>query len=918
MDNLSYQALPTFGHETSIDLARKQAYTFPRAIAGSKRPYDDVAPEGPETSNFQRQDQIREVLPPQAFKGSIITDVAEGPRVLPIVPADDAAKHPSVSQDSLLSLAHPAYQLPPKLVSNFASLGVKLIYEWQKKCLTQRGLLNGKDNLVYTAPTGGGKSLVADVLLFKRIIEQPRKKAILVLPLVALVQEKLRWYRALVDGVVKTAELPTDLPEPSWMQPHVSSLRVAGLFGGSKGNVKLADIDIAICTIEKANALVNAAIEDGSVSQIGAVVVDEFHMIDDEHRGYLIELMITKLLCLHDQSDQVQLIGMSATLSEVQLIARWMNAKYYISKHRPVPVQEFLVYESGIYPTADSKEFFRTASQLSSTSTTPKPPQPARLISKSEHKEMDNHMVNAVVALALETANAGFGALVFCSSRHGSQTMAQLISKAVPNDTIRPEILNARYDLIAALQSLPGGYDMALRETIIKGVAFHNAGLTTEERELVAEAYDSGILKIMVATCSLAAGCNLPARRVILNGARMGRDLVGPAMLRQMRGRAGRKGKDEVGESYLCCQKADLEAVAELLEAELPPITSCLIPEKRGMTRALLEVIATRLATSPQSVEDYVRASLLYRTMEEEAVVSMMDATITDLVRKNLIELTDTGQYAATRLGQAIVASSLTPTDGIFVHDDLQRALRSFVMDGELHIFYLFTPIQTTGLTDIPWTVFRDQLESLDESGMRAILSVGVSPASVNRLALGSRLKEDTPDEVNRARVYRRVYAAFQLRDLCNEMPIHEVSLRYQVPRGFVQNLAQTCHGFAAGMIKFCERMGWGMLGAVLEHMVDRLRAGARADLLEMAQVPFVKSRMARLLFENGLKSVRALSEANAKDLVPILMQAQARKLRLRGEAAEKLKAKLLVKAEIIVSSAKRLWERQQLVELDE
>lgn len=58
-----------------------------------------------------------------------------------------------------------------------------------------------------------------------------------------------------------------------------------------------------------------------------------------------------------------------------------------------------------------------------------------------------------------------------------------------------------------------------------------DAGLTVEERDLVASAYDKGILKVIVATCSLAAGVNLPARRVIMLGARMGRELVGPALL---------------------------------------------------------------------------------------------------------------------------------------------------------------------------------------------------------------------------------------------------------------------------------------------------------------------------------------------------------------------------------------------------
>lgn len=55
--------------------------------------------------------------------------------------------------------------------------------------------------------------------------------------------------------------------------------------------------------------------------------------------------------------------------------------------------------------------------------------------------------------------------------------------------------------------------------------------MTTEERCIVAEAYDRGILRVIVATCSLAAGINLPARRVIVQEAYMGRDLIGPAML---------------------------------------------------------------------------------------------------------------------------------------------------------------------------------------------------------------------------------------------------------------------------------------------------------------------------------------------------------------------------------------------------
>ena len=103
-------------------------------------------------------------------------------------------------------------------------------------------------------------------------------------------------------------------------------------------------------------------------------------------------------------------------------------------------------------------------------------------------------------------------------------------------------------------------------------------------------------------------------------------------------------------------------------------------------------------------------------------------------------------------------------------------------------------------------------------------------------------------------------------------MPIHAVAQKYNTTRGFVQTLAQTCEGFAAGTIQFCERMGWGMLKSVLEHMSDRLKAGARADLLELARIPFVKSRTARVLWENGFKNLMTIAEANPEDIVPVLL----------------------------------------------
>lgn len=917
------------GWTTSIDIIHQQQYNT-KSLHGTKRSHTEVDAGSPNNCVFQ---DITNIIPAQEIfmrqrlhaagkknriEASKICSFTSGPDVSNNgQPSRQiSASTPGPSQNPLLSLSHPYYGLPERLVRNFASLGINSIYPWQSSCLLGRGLLNGKKNLVYTAPTGGGKSLVADVLMLKRVIEDPIKKAILVLPYVALVQEKLKWLRKVVEGVEKSVSLgsQTSSQLSTWRRPHNRSVRVAGFFGGSKARGSWSDVDVAVCTIEKANALVNTAIEECTINDLGIVVLDELHMINDNHRGYLMELMASKLLSLERS---VQIVGMSATLTNTEILAKWLNARYYNTKYVPVPIEEYLVYDRSIYPVSTSNTFFKTASQLNSSQPL-SGVSPSRVIQPSGHKELINPLTNAVVSLAIETAKAGYGALIFCSGRQGCQSTASLVGEAMPVlSDVDEKTLDRRKDVISDLRSLPVGLDDTLDKTVMKGVAFHHAGLTVEERDIVAEAYDKGVISVIVATCSLAAGINLPARRVILQGARMCRDLIGPAMLRQMRGRAGRKGKDEIGESYLCCQKADLEEVAQLLEADLPMVESSLTPEKRGLKRALLEVIAVRLATHTAAIQEYVQKTLLYYTLDRTLLDIMVYQTLEELVESGLVTVDKFGSYEATLLSQAIVASYLTPEDGIFLHGELRQALRAFVMDGEMHIFYTFTPLDNSQ-TDINWPIFRREMESLDESGLRVLEFVGVNPGLVNRMANSAKpLPETSPSEIRTARIYRRFYAALQLRDLCNETPVHLVARKFEVPRGFVQTLAQICEGFAAGMIRFCDKMGWGMLKAALEHMIDRLKAGAKADLLDLAKIPFVKSRTARVFWENGYKSLRTVAEAEAKDLLPVLLLAQPKKLRLDAGEEAKYHQKLLLKAEIVVGAANRLWERQQQVEIE-
>jgi hypothetical protein len=253
--------------ETSVDLIRRENLAT-TSVAGLKRPL--------ETTNAQNEcenalPEIRTAFktarlftaPRRCLRASSIAPVSlpqnhqdDENNTIPI--SSQLHHHPSTpgpTQNPLSSLRHARYAIPEQLISNLESLGVYAIYPWQSSCLLGKGILAGETNLVYTAPTGGGKSLVAEVLLLKRIIENPDKKAILVLPYVALVQEKVKWLRRVVEGLVKHNETWMGGEADHGTQPsrrsRSSPIRLAGFFGGSRARSTWADIDIAVCTIEK-------------------------------------------------------------------------------------------------------------------------------------------------------------------------------------------------------------------------------------------------------------------------------------------------------------------------------------------------------------------------------------------------------------------------------------------------------------------------------------------------------------------------------------------------------------------------------------------------------------------------------------------------------------------------------------------
>ena len=171
----------------------------------------------------------------------------------------------------------------------------------------------------------------------------------------------------------------------------------------------------------------------------------------------------------------------------------------------------------------------------------------------------------------------------------------------------------------------------------------------------------------------------------------MAQNLLSVASYRQMKGRAGRKGKDSEGESFMCYHPSNEEIVTKMVKAEMPSISSRLGVESEGFGRALLEAVVANLVTSKTAIATYATFTLCFHQAEKKAdVLDMLEKAADYLIEEKLVESIDTGftqvggALQATTLGRAIVVSGLSIDDGLFVHREFSRSVRCFILDDEL------------------------------------------------------------------------------------------------------------------------------------------------------------------------------------------------------------------------------------------
>ncbi|XP_063486212.1 DNA polymerase theta isoform X4 [Symphalangus syndactylus] len=595
---------------------------------------------------------------------------------------------PTVPDYQIDKLLLANWGLPKAVLEKYHSFGVKKMFEWQAECLLLGQVLEGK-NLVYSAPTSAGKTLVAELLTLKRVLEM-RKKALFILPFVSVAKEKKYYLQSLFQEV---------------------GIRVDGYMGSTSPSRHFSSLDIAVCTIERANGLINRLIEENKMDLLGMVVVDELHMLGDSHRGYLLELLLTKICyitrksasCQADLasslSNAVQIVGMSATLPNLEIVASWLNAELYHTDFRPVPLLESVKVGNSIYDSS------------------------MKLVREFEPMLQVKGDEDHVVSLCYETIRDNHSVLLFCPSKKWCEKLADIIAQEFYNlhhqaeglvkpSECPPVILEQKelLEVMDQLRRLPSGLDSVLQKTVPWGVAFHHAGLTFEERDIIEGAFRQGLIRVLAATSTLSSGVNLPARRVIIRTPVFGGRPLDILTYKQMVGRAGRKGVDTVGESILICKNSEKSKGIALLQGSLKPVRSCLQRREgeevtASMIRAILEIIVSGVASTSQDMHTYAACTFLAASMKEgkqgiqrnqESVqLGAIEACVMWLLENEFIQSTEASDgpegkvYHPTHLGSATLSSSLSPADTLDIFADLQRAMKGFVLENDLHILYL-------------------------------------------------------------------------------------------------------------------------------------------------------------------------------------------------------------------------------------
>ena len=669
-------------------------------------------------------------------------------------------------------------------------LGYTELYPPQRMAI-EAGVEDGQ-SLVVASPTASGKTFIA-LLALASSVRRTGRKSFYTAPLRSIASEKYREFKEALGKL---------------------GLSVGISIGDYDEAVDVNKFDVIVTTYEKLDSMIRNS--PSLLEKVGCLVVDEIHYVDDDKRGPVIETLLSKVLY---RSQGAQVVALSATVPNAEEIAKWLGARLVKSDWRPVPLSE------GVYK--DGTIFY----------------------SDGRRREVEEVSANPSLNLVVDINREGGQALVFVQSRRKAVQLAKVASKLGKRILSFDEKLAGEYAAEMLETQGPRALREELAEMMLQGVAYHHAGLSNEERAVIEEAFRRGALAAIFATPTLAAGVNLPARRVVVaEYVRYEEGYWRPIKVfeyKQFAGRAGRPGLDPYGEAVIVAMRGD--DVEELMDAyirgKLERVESRLYG-LRGLRHSVLGAVASGIATKLDELMDLHRRTLYSVQRGEAKLAPLISRAVKDLVEWGLLEDAG-GALRATELGAALARTYLDPESVPKLRSLAGRIKKPTVAT----LLYLVSAMPD--MTYVPTT----------SSEADKIMDMLIERAP----ELVDVVEWSDLDSV------AAVKTALVLWDWIDEASEDKIVETYDIGPGDLASAVDSATWISSALASIAPLAGLGRdMAEQLKILSKRIESGVRPELLPLVEIPGVGRVRARRLYNAGFKTLDKLATARPEDLLRV------------------------------------------------
>ncbi|KAH8278259.1 hypothetical protein KR044_009024, partial [Drosophila immigrans] len=773
------------------------------------------------------------------------------------------------------------YGLPSKVKKLiFEHKGINSLYEWQQECLNLPAIRQRK-NLIYALPTSGGKTLVAEILILREILCRERN-VLFILPYVSIVQEKVS---AMSPFAIAMDFIVDEYTAGKGKCPPQPQRKRRCLF---------------IASIEKGAVLMDSLIHAERPHEIGLVVVDELHLIGERGRGATLEAFLTKVMFLNAN---IQIVGMSATIGNLNEISMFLNADVYTRGFRPVELREYIKCGNEILelnPAGHTLEDIFVLKRSVNYNYSP-----------AVERADPDHLAGLVSECAPENC-----CLVFCPTRKNCENVALLLSRTLPKQKFFEHRQSEKVDLMNALENICGVLSPVLAKTLPYGIAYHHSGLTTDERKFLETAYRFGVITVICCTSTLAAGVNLPAKRVIIRAPYVGQDFMTLCKYKQMVGRAGRAGLGDAGESILITQSKDNIKVGEMLFSPMDKALSSLDQQEAiglqvsaiissifvlhkniiHLQTLILSVIGLNLADCRRDLNRLVNSTLLavQAGSLEVAVDDLVLRILRDMFKNKVLKLRENAakpncsdiittqdmnqstshsvasnrrllisqstRFQLTSIGCAAFKAGIDYKRTFVIHNELKNAQQRLILSSYMHLLYLVVCFNSNERGDELFpadaTILFREYTSQTPQTHALFNQLGFSEAHAARLAKTQSVQGPLALQLN------RLYKVLILSEVLDLVSLPSIANKYNIERGTLQHLISQSTAAASAIVRLCEQIDefwcYKPLFERVNHKIDRCGTLELEPLLEL---PAVRINRAKQLYAKGFRTIEDVAK---------------------------------------------------------